>query len=401
MVENATAPNLWPPPPVFIWHVRLKVFSTDSNLDHLSGVWQELAAAAVGRSYIHLWPWHRAYLNALAPEDENLVYAAIYDGETCVALLPLVQHPIRVAGLELAALSLPTHDHVPHADILIRPDYVPRLSWPWLQRALVEQVAPFDVLQLEPVLSDSGATAVLLANRPRLAMSEVIGASDALPTGSYEALLAKLSRNFRGNLRKARNKLEQYGSAARVTHAPSDTVLTDAFSAFLALEASGWKGRAGSSTAISLAPRLRDFYRQIVESLGSSGVCAIHLLWLKDKPIAAQLSLTVAERCYLLKIGYDETHAHLAPGNLLLERLLTAYDKHPVVKYVDLVSDADWHTSWKPEVRAVFRHLLFCPTPRGIFAWAALQGKAPLRRLRDNLKVRLKQAVMAFRISPL
>jgi hypothetical protein len=105
------------------------------------------------------------------------------------------------------------------------------------------------------------------------------------------------------------------------------------------------------------------------------------------QPAAAQFAIVSGQRCYLLKIAYDEAHASVAPGNLLLERVLQKYESHPAIKHVDLVSNAAWHTSWKPVVRDVHTHLLFRRSPRGLLAWSLLRGKGPMKRLRAALHV--------------
>ena len=160
------------------------------------------------------------------------------------------------------------------------------------------------------------------------------------------------------------------------------------------MESSGWKGRNGTGTAIANDPRLLAFYRQLVERVGPTGQCEIHLLVAGGADVAAQFSVVAGQRCYLLKIGYDESHAQLAPGNMLLERLLKRYEGDRVVKHIDLVTDAAWHDSWKPQTRSAHRHYLFRPTTKGLLAWAALQGKQALRPVRRRVSERWNDLVV-------
>ncbi len=378
--------------------LRLEVLTGVAGIDRLAGDWQRLTSALPTRSYLHLQEWHRAFLTTLVPDPESVSYAAIHEGGRCRAIVPLMRRPSVVAGIPLTALALPTHEHMSHTDLVIEPGFAGRLSLAWLARNLASSVPSFDVLELDPVMEDSGVEAVLRAGRPSLLVTEASRHSDALSTRSYDALLENVGRNFKGNLRKARNKLEKHGSRVRMVSATTPEELAPAFEHFLTVEASGWKGREG--TAIGQDAALRGFYSQLVQRLGGAGLCAIHLLMLDDQPIASQFAIIGGDRCYLLKIGYDEAHAPLAPGNLLLERLLKKYEGDPVIRYVDLVSDAAWHSSWKPEVRQLRRHLLFRPTPRGLLAWTALQGKPPLRRLRTGLRSRWRNVVATVRGLP-
>jgi hypothetical protein len=380
--------------------LRLEIAEGRAGIDQLTREWHELTAALPNRNYVHLWEWQHAYLSTLAPSSNGLIYAAVYEKDRCQAIAPLEPRTFAAAGVSLTALALPTHDHVPYGDLVVHPDFLPRLSLSWLIRNLATHGPAFDVLMLDPVLADSAAAAILRANKPALGIAELAGSSDALATIPYETLLENLSKNFRGNLRKARNKLEKHGDRVRMVSATTPAELRAAFDGFLEVEASGWKGQAGTGTAIALDPALRAFYGRLIDELGPTGACAIHLLLLDGRPIAGQFATLSGDRCYLLKIGYDETHAALAPGNLLLERLLEKYQGHATVKYVDLVTDAGWHASWKPEARPLLRQLIFRPTTRGLLAWTALQGKPPLRKLRTGLRSGWRNVMAAMRGFP-
>jgi CelD/BcsL family acetyltransferase involved in cellulose biosynthesis len=380
--------------------VRLELLPGVAGIERLAGDWQRLYEQAPNPSYVQMWGWHRAYLDSLAPEPDDALYAAVYSGAECLAIIPLVRQPLTVAGIPLKALGFPTHEHMSHADWLVKSSFRERLSPSWLLQELAVREPSVDVLALGPLLADASASAALAANPAVFCVSEPGGQSDALSSLSYETLHTSLSKNFRGNLRKARNKLEAHGADVHILWADTPADLARAFESFLAIEASGWKGQGGTATAIGLDPTLRRFYGQLIERLGPGGACAINVLLLRDHPVAAQFGIRSGDRYYLLKIGYDEAHAPLAPGNLLLEKLLKKYENHPRVKYIDLVSGAEWHMSWKPEVRAVFRHLVFRPSPRGLLAWAALSSKPPLRRLRRRLKERWQGVVSTIRSLP-
>jgi CelD/BcsL family acetyltransferase involved in cellulose biosynthesis len=374
--------------------IRLQLARGTEGLDDLAGDWSRLAEQVPDLSYLQLWAWHRSYLEALAPEPERAITCALYHGRSLVAILPLRQSGRRVAGIPLAALELPTHEHMQHTDLLVHPDWQGRLHLPTLMATLAAEGLSFDALVLGPVLADSTATAVCRAGKPLLAAVELAGRSDALATGPYEQLLDGLSKNFRGNLRKARNKVESR-TDVRMVSASTPAELRPALEHFLAVEASGWKGETGTGTAIANDPRLLRFYGQLVERLGREGRLEIHLMFVGDRAIAAQLALLAGRRCYLLKIGYDESFAQLAPGNMLLERLLRRYEGHPQISHVDLVSGAPWHDSWKPQSRATQLHYLFRPSTKGLLAWAALQGRQALRPMRRQVMSRWNELVAA------
>ena len=373
--------------------LRFELFSGLTGLDRLEGDWTRLAAACPDLGYVQLWGWHRAFQENLSRNPGNALFGVFYDPAEPVAIFPLQRDVTTVAGISLQALALPRHEHMSYADVLVRPEYRGHALLAALERELVMRDEAHDVLVLGPALADSTASALLAADTRGLRFTQPCDQSDALRTLPYAEILQGLSKNFRGNLRKARNRLDKHGADVRVMAASTPTTLPQAFAHFLGLEASGWKGPAGTGTAIVLDPALRGFYTQLVERLGPTGALTIQVLMLGVKPIAAQFAITSGQRCYLLKIAYDEAQAALAPGNLLLERLLQKYEGHPHIQYVDLVSGAAWHSSWKPVVREVRRQLLFRRTTRGLLAWGLLRGKGPLRRLHRRVSDGLPQAV--------
>src|SRR5690606_17756733 len=101
------------------------------------------------------------------------------------------------------------------------------------------------------------------------------------------ALLDRLSKNFRGSLRKARNKLARLaGVEVRWAREPAE--IYPAFERFLEVEASGWKGDGGIGTAIQLDPTLRAFYGGLMQRLAQTGRARINLMMHGDRVMAGQ-----------------------------------------------------------------------------------------------------------------
>lgn len=85
---------------------------------------------------------------------------------------------------------------------------------------------------------------------------------------------------------------------------------------FLALEASGWKGRERTAMAVD---RFRAaFAREAVDRLAEQDFCRIHTLELDGKPIAALVVFIEAGVAYTWKTAYDENYAAFSPGTLLM-----------------------------------------------------------------------------------
>jgi CelD/BcsL family acetyltransferase involved in cellulose biosynthesis len=81
---------------------------------------------------------------------------------------------------------------------------------------------------------------------------------------------------------------------------------------FLALEAGGWKGRAG--TAAQADPRLQAFMEQAVTALAERGQARGDIVRIGDCPLAIALMLRSGDTMWAWKIAYDERFFRFSPG---------------------------------------------------------------------------------------
>src|SRR6185295_11955007 len=108
---------------------------------------------------------------------------------------------------------------------------------------------------------------------------------------------------------------------------------------FLALEAAGWKGRAGTATA-GRAP-VRDFMERAVTALAASGNARIDRLKHGERTLAAAITLRSGNACWFWKIAYDETFARASPGVQISLDLTEALLAEPGIARVDSCATAD------------------------------------------------------------
>jgi hypothetical protein len=133
---------------------------------------------------------------------------------------------------------------------------------------------------------------------------------ESLDAGQSEAAL---STKRRREYRRLRRKLAEHGTVS-VTRATTPDTDKSAMAEFLALEASGWKGRRG--TAAAMAPSTRQMFEEIAEGLSASGQIRIDALRVDGAPVAMAMSCGVGNRWWLWKISFDEAFARYSPGVL-------------------------------------------------------------------------------------
>jgi CelD/BcsL family acetyltransferase involved in cellulose biosynthesis len=176
-----------------------------------------------------------------------------------------------------------------------------------------------------------GATALIDCDRP------------------FDALHATLSKNLRGNLRTAKNRL---APVADVRFAESDAApdLLRAFDDFVEVEASGWKGASGTRSAVALRASQLAFHREIMNTLVRPNRCEVSGLYAEGRCIASQFCVQTGAELAVLKMGFDERYARCSPGQLLFERAVQRYCADDSIKRVNMLGDAAWIAVWKPEV---------------------------------------------------
>jgi CelD/BcsL family acetyltransferase involved in cellulose biosynthesis len=112
-------------------------------------------------------------------------------------------------------------------------------------------------------------------------------------------------------LRRQRRRLAERGELT-YRSAVTRAQVREAIEYFLALEAAGWKGRAG--TALLCEPSTATFLRTMTREFAPGGRCRVDALELDGKPIAMGIVLSSKDQSWLWKIAYDEDFASLSPG---------------------------------------------------------------------------------------
>lgn len=356
------------PPAVQAGPVSFRAFSGLPGLAEVRTDWRRVTETLTRPRFVHLYPWFEAYARTLADDPAALRVFVAYAGAVPTAVFPMIARSRKLGGLSLRVLEPANDLHLPLCDFVFEKTGANA----GLTAALVDFLrgadTSWDALYLPTLLDDSAAWFSLSSLALPRSIVEPGSDCDYLASFPFEQRLESLSKNFRGALRKARNKLtvEPDVEFQSITEPPE---LDAAFQAFVEVEGSGWKAAQGS--AINLIPRVHAFYRALVSGFAPLGGVEINLLRLGGRCIAAQFCLKVARCLYILKIGYDEQRAKLAPGNMLLENVLRRYGAGSDLDEVNLISNAEWHTDWKPLRHQRRTAIVFNRSPRGVAAYLA------------------------------
>lgn len=161
----------------------------------------------------------------------------------------------------------------------------------------------------------------VLAASPR-AHYTVAEESRALLAGETSAeayLAAAMSAKKRKELRRQHNRLAEEGVLA-FERLEGDAGLAEWTEEFLALEAAGWKGAAGS--ALASAADTRALFEQSLAGAAAAGRLERLALRLDGRAIAMLANFVTPPGAYSFKTAFDEDYARFSPGMLLqLENL--------------------------------------------------------------------------------
>jgi hypothetical protein len=127
-----------------------------------------------------------------------------------------------------------------------------------------------------------------------------------------------ISASHLREMRRQWRLLEQHGTVAyNLARQPGEVHVR--MEEFLALEASGWKGKKRS--ALVLDRYHAAFAREAVSNLAAVDAVRIHTIDLNGTAIASMIVLMMGGEAYTWKTAYNEEYARFSPGKLLMGEL--------------------------------------------------------------------------------
>lgn len=162
-------------------------------------------------------------------------------------------------------------------------------------------------------------------------------------TSGDEALHRAMSGRSLSGLRRKLRRLRESGELA-IKELAGEPDVSGAIEAFLELEASGWKGAAGTALAASAAESA--FFRTVMREAHRRGRLSLLCLRHNGRMIAARSLLLAAPGSFVFKIAFDETLSKYSPGVLLemeaVRRLHDASDPlHAAIAWSDSCAAPD------------------------------------------------------------
>ncbi len=352
----------------------------------LSDDWQKLCEESSAPPFY--WPgWIETYLRVFEAASP-LLLLRVRDGGDLIAVLPLIRKRGWYAGVPISMLRGAANVHSVRFDIMRTGSPAGAEAIPPLWQTL-KNVPHWDILHL-PAFAEDSACRELIRHAAAEGFQTLITRRNNGPVvrirlDGRQAWQGGASRHFRHELRRYSRVMDQElgGPPQFVRWTEADP---DVLCRFYALEASGWKGTAG--TAIACRSETRAFYDKIAAAISRRGGFCLHALQFDGRMIAAAFSVVTSSCYFPLKIAYDESLHRAAPGHLLFKAILEDCAFRGIPEMYFGGDDDRFKAAWTEERIPHYDGYVFNP---GILAQIAYHVKkdllAGLRDLGRRLRI--------------
>jgi CelD/BcsL family acetyltransferase involved in cellulose biosynthesis len=327
-------------------------------VDELRDDWLNLCKHSTRDAPSNRPEYFAAYVKAFEPQSPIVLVSARLEN-TLVGILPLVEAKEVWYGLPVHLLTTPRGDHYGWFDVITREGFDPNL----ICEALLSEVTRldgWDALRLRQVPEGSAAYKMLQAGSAVGLLSHSIE-TNQVPyiaidpsKGDFDSFLNTRSGKFRYMLRRtARRAAESGGLSIRRFENADPAALQE----FYRVEASGWKGEAG--TAINCEPHVLQFYNETARAAADQGHFRLYLMDFNFRPIAGVFGFELNGTFSIPKVGYDEHFKQLAPGHLLVSAVLRECWARGLREFDFLGAPMPWKSDWTSTSRASWKIHLY------------------------------------------
>lgn len=325
--------------------MKTELITSLDDFNVLKADWNRLLPADAGIDLPLTWFWFDAWLHSFwsSITRENpqarLHILTMWDDHGLAAIVPMAIHDYRYHGITMRATNSLANGTTPYWDIVLRTG---------LEESTVEQIctavftaAPTTIIHLRR-LRDSSPIRRFLARLQQRAWNDL----DVMRTplvqcsGTLEAHLERLSRKYRGGLRK---KLKTFNAAAdmRVEHKLLNSSLDPLFNQMVEVSRGSWKSASGMDLGSRIAHR--QFLSAIIDRLGPLGRAEIWIAYRDEEAIAYELHMRSGNVTFPIQADYIESARAFSPGSIVEHYALAAAFKDPELEVYDTCAADYWY----------------------------------------------------------
>jgi len=319
----------------------------EALLEHVPA-WERLAVSALEPNVFYE-PWmFLPALRAFGPGTDFRIALVFASDPSCPRVAPLlcavlpVQRQRCYKGLPLRTFRLWQHKHCFLGTPLLRPEYARESLTAFLDYVASDprgaSLLEFARVPAEGLFQQLLADVCRKLGRPTFLSEQSTRGLLCRAAGGEDYIQAALSGDGRRNLKRRQRRLADTGQLTfEALEAGGD--VGSWVEGFLRIEASGWKGQAG--TALACNPAEANFFRVAASEAFRRGRLLLLALRLDGKPLAYRCSFLAGEGSFAFKTAYDEAYAHHSPGVLLELENIFRLHALPRVLWMDSCTSPD------------------------------------------------------------
>ena len=308
-------------------------------------------------------PWFENLTTTVLQDDESLLLACVVEAETVLAILPLKTHNQKhLTGL--------THLYSSLYSLLLTGQN---------QQEILQCLAhgldhiPIASLRLDPVAEDDRNVQMLQQAMETMGYQchhhfRFYNWIHRVHGQTFEAYMASRPSRVQNTIARKQRKLKrEHGYDIRLY---TDQSLRQALADYSAVYRSSWKA----------FEQFDDFIEGLAYSLSAAGWLRLAILYIEDKPAAAQFWFVAHDKASIFKLVYDQTWKQYSPGSILISYLMEHVIEIDKVAEIDFLTGNDaYKQDWMSERRK----------RRAVSFYKANKPRGLIERLINPLKNRL------------
>ncbi|MGI9611752.1 MAG: GNAT family N-acetyltransferase [Acidimicrobiales bacterium] len=344
----------------------MQVVTCEDLGPRVSDVHDAVLEASSSRSIFLTRDWLDSWFDCFGSEHD-IVNLAVREGADVIGAVPMVvTRPtslLEPRRLRIAGQRPTTGEHLDLVAAEGRETSVARAAADALTGTYRRR---WDVLTIQRTLEDSPVLAAFAdALREAGCRVQLVSTGPSpyitLPP-TFDELLAAKSKNFRSQVRQARNRLRRLGSV-EVRRVGEHIELEEGFEELLRLHRARWQGGSSFDTEAKIA-----FHRQLSMRLVDRDRLYLSLLSIDGTTIGARYDFVYGGKIWCIQGGWDPEYAAARPGMYLTEDVVSWGASKGLEEYDFLGGESDYKKRWSTGERMLVTLVAANPvTPRGVF----------------------------------
>ncbi|MBL1275775.1 MAG: GNAT family N-acetyltransferase [Ectothiorhodospiraceae bacterium] len=298
----------------------LTCISEFSDFMKLADKWNALVEKSTGKSVFLRHEWFEAAWQWRQHSSE-LCILTVHQDDVLIGICPLVKTRVLKNKLSLRALEFLTIPDTQFCDIIAAPDEKP-LVLEAFSRWLKQTRRSWDTLNLSYLPNTSPTSESLPAILQKAGLQASTSQVEQNPyielQSNWDEFYKGCSRRLKKGNNLIRNKIQRAGDV-RLEQAQTPEEVRNALKVLATLSSQSWK-QTTNTTFDNAGPKA--FIERLTSLAIQQNWASLWILYLDDKPLAAEYQLIYDGDVFALRSDFDEKAGDLSPGSYLNWQLL-------------------------------------------------------------------------------